>query len=293
VRIVESFLTRRHPGVVYGDPTDTVSSIMPGIGIQGEQWNPGMGAEPLHRSFREFLRKQYNNDIAALNKAWGRENSSQYSHFEQIMLPPVRPAGANEAEVKDWRRFLAAGIGFTYTPVELPEKDPAHRLAYRKFLARRYQRVDRLNQAYQWTAAADKLSSFDKVQLPEVFPGAGQPLTDWVQFVSQVLAIKERAHRFTVLVPMDPAIGTEARQQRLDLVKRIVQIEKPAHTYGEVKPYWALFRVGEARLGLDTVPGLGSRCTALILGKNTLADSYLGAGHPWEVKDRWVLGRDK
>ena len=42
----------------------------------------------------------------------------------------------------------------------------------------------------------------------------------------------------------------------------IVDIEKPAHTDFEVKPYWALFQVGTARLWFDTVIGEGSRYTA-------------------------------
>jgi hypothetical protein len=94
-------------------------------------------------------------------------------------------------------------------------------------------------------------------------------------------------------VPMEPDMDMETRQQRLEQVKRIVEIEKPAHTYFRVKPYWALLRVGSARLGLDTLPGIGSRYTALLLGKNALAQSYLAASHPWDVKDRRVLGRDE
>jgi len=104
--------------------------------------------------------------------------------------------------------------------------------------------------------------------------------------------LAQYAHRFTVLVPMSPDMDIHSREQRLGQVKRIMEIEKPAHTYCEVKPYWALFMVGTARLGLDTLPGEGSRFTGLVLGRHALAESYLSAPHPWEVEDRRIVGRD-
>ncbi len=101
---------------------------------------------------------------------------------------------------------------------------------------------------------------------------------------------EQGAHRFAVSVA---AVGDSvATRQRLDLVSRIVAIAKPAHTNFEVKSFLALFQIGSARLGYDTLLGQGSRFTALMLGDAFLAESYLGAAHPFDVADRFVVGRD-
>lgn len=122
--------------------------------------------------------------------------------------------------------------------------------------------------------------------------GAGRAVGFSVRIVESFLTRSGEPHRFTVLVPMSPGMDIESREQRLEQVKRIMEIEKPAHTYCEVEPYWALFRVGEARLGYETLPGEGSRFTALVLGRHALAESYLSAPHPWDVEDRWLVGRE-
>jgi hypothetical protein len=62
-----------------------------------------------------------------------------------------------------------------------------------------------------------------------------------------------------------------------------------------MKFYWELFRLGQARLGEDTVIDLGGRApqlmTPLTLGRGHLAESYLTARRPTPA-DRQVLGRD-
>ena len=52
-------------------------------------------------------------------------------------------------------------------------------------------------------------------------------------------------------------------------------VERPAHTSYDIRPYWAACRVGEARVGLDTVVGEGSRFVAVVLGRDRLATGYL------------------
>jgi hypothetical protein len=74
-------------------------------------------------------------------------------------------------------------------------------------------------------------------------------------------------------------------------------LEKPAHTIFDVKFFWAYFRVGEARLGADTVLGLGGRDPALmpqaaVIGESYLSQSLVTVGPP-SLPGRILLGRDR
>jgi len=79
-------------------------------------------------------------------------------------------------------------------------------------------------------------------------------------------------------------------ERRLGLARRIVDLEKPAHTVFDVRFYWAFFRVGEARLGLDTQMGSGSRARELIpeaiLGRAYVGSSFVGGAAPPKDRDR-------
>ncbi|MCB8983617.1 MAG: hypothetical protein H6659_07320 [Ardenticatenaceae bacterium] len=94
------------------------------------------------------------------------------------------------------------------------------------------------------------------------------------------------AHWFTVLIPAGLPAAEEA------MVNRIINLEKPAHTAFVLRRYWDGFRIGEARLGIDTTVDESSRFTPFILGRNTLAAGYLGAAHPFNVRERYVSDRD-
>jgi phage tail-like protein len=95
----------------------------------------------------------------------------------------------------------------------------------------------------------------------------------------------ESAHRFTLLVPHNLSADD------LLMVERIVELEKPAHTDFSLKVYYALFRVGEARLGLDTQLGESRYFYPLRLGEGMLPDGYLPALYPFDIQDRYVVGR--
>jgi hypothetical protein len=165
---------------------------------------------------------------------------------------------------------------------------------WQQFLARRYVGILALNLAH----AAD-WKTFDAVAYPSALPENLARLHDWYEFETRVLPTLAAAHRFTVLLPATGAAGNdEDRRRHLALASRLIELEKPAHTVFDVKFYWALFRVGEARLGYDSVPGLGGRDPALRPQPATLGRSYLGEtlvapGEPPSLPGRFITGRDR
>ena len=150
-----------------------------------------------------------------------------------------------------------------------------------------------LNDAYgtNWT-------SFEVVPLPAELPRDLAPLNDWFQFETIVLRMQNTAHRFTVLLPVPASLAfdTDEHQRRLELCRRIVDLEKPAHTVFDARFYWDMFRVGEARLQLDTFIDQGSRAPQLlpnlILGRGFVGESYLAPPALEDANDREILGRD-
>jgi hypothetical protein len=284
VRVVERFRTRGAPGVVLGDPTELLG---PGSTTDITSWTPAQGAQPLHQKWRNFLAAQYGT-IAALNAAW----YSSYPDFSDssLLLPAIQPGGTMGT---DWTQFTQREIGFTYAVVT-----DADEPLYREFLARRYRQASDLNQAYGLTGSA-ALGSFADVptllwsgRLHAAIPASGVALQDWIVFVSLVLPMDRSAHRFTVLVPVTLKDTPDAQYQKQQLVQRIADLEKPAHTQFDVRLYWGMFRVGEARVGLDTVIGASSRAVALVLDRGELAASYLGYVEPWNVRDRLLVGAE-
>lgn len=99
-------------------------------------------------------------------------------------------------------------------------------------------------------------------------------------------AFEDDAHRFSVLAPQNMSPEEEA------MVSRIINLEKPAHTAFELRRFWDAFRIGEIRLGMDTVVGPESRFAPVILGQHYLADGYLVSPHPMDVHERRVIDRD-
>jgi len=258
IRVVERYRTRRVPGVVFGDPT---GAFAPRLVEQETRWQPSQGSEALHASYRERL---------------GLAGGELY--------PVRRPGGAAG---KAWEAFSRSVLGF------VPSATAADAAAWENFLARRYPHLDALGAAYKTQPDA-----FADVSLPSSLPPGGEPLNDWYQFEGLVLAMRGTAHKFTVLLPMRQTDTFDAAAHRgmRELARRIVELEKPAHTTFDIKFYWAMFRLGEVRLGDDTLLDLGSRAPGLmrpmLLGEEHLAESYLAPAHPQNVSERRnVLGR--
>lgn len=105
------------------------------------------------------------------------------------------------------------------------------------------------------------------------------------------------AHLFSVMLPTARTLTELDRQRRVELARRVVALEKPAHTLFDVNFYWALFRVDEARLGEDTLIDMGGRAPDLmppaVIGRSYLAESYVAPGPPQDAVDRQILGRDR
>jgi len=216
---------------------------------------PAAGADERRR-WQCFLKSRYP-DAAELAQSHGWDAEQTAAGFDNIDLPADWPQ--QTALAADWREYCA-----------LPE---ATRLRWRDFLARRWRRIGRLNDAYQsgW-------QGFGLIPLPDHLPATAAAQADWLQFEGQLLRMLATAHRFSVLLPVATVNEDAAQMQyRLGLAKRITELEKPAHTVFDVRFYWSLNRVGAARLGLDTLLDAGSRAKALI-PDTVLGRAYLGAG---------------
>jgi hypothetical protein len=226
--------------------------------------------------WQEFLASRYLN-IEELNSAYDRNDTG----FAEVPLPASRPAAGRQRE--DWDEFIALK-GATSAAI---------RRRWQDFLARRYRSLDGLNQAHRsdWT-------DFSSVSLPGELPAEQAVLKDWFQFEGVVQVMSNNAHRFTALLPLPPQFRQDEGEQRRrrEIAQRIIEWERPAHTVFDVKFYWNLFRVGEVRLGKDTVLDQGSRspqfAQPLILGQSFIGENWLAPSHPQNIHDRQILGRD-
>src|SRR6185295_19266642 len=138
-------------------------------------------------------------------------------------------------------------------------------------------RIRPLNQAH-----GTNWASFGQIALVDADPATVTARADWAQFENQLLPIDRTAHRFSVLLPVTAtdATDSETLKRREELARRIVDLEKPAHTIFDVRFYFAMNRIGEARLGYDTAIGAGSRAPELlppaILGRAYIGESFIG-----------------
>ncbi len=248
IRIIEAFRKRRTPAVVLGDPSELAG---PRLVISESRWNPKHGNDDLHKRYTKFLQQK---------------NSA----VDKTYKFPITPPECTVASEK-WTEFAMSTLGF------IPSAGPKDKELWQDFLRRRYIVITELKDIYKKSYAA-----FSEVELPHDLPADGAPLVDWYQFETMALPMHTYAHRFTVMLPMPKGETpySEEHQKRIELAKRIVDLEKPAHTIFEVKFYWNMFRIGEVRLGYDTALDLNSRIsglmTPMILGQRHIGESYVG-----------------
>jgi phage tail-like protein len=143
-------------------------------------------------------------------------------------------------------------------PAEFDRQDPLQQQAYRSFLAQRYRHIKTFNDSYKLTGD-QAITSFYTILLPESIPLSEPARGDWQHFGAIFFPFSRHAHRFTVSIPR--GIDPSGQLWGLDpgLVERVVRLEKPSHTVAEIRPYWAMWQVGEARLGIDMRLELNSR----------------------------------
>lgn len=230
----------------------------------GERWSPSHGGEALSRRYVEAL------------AARGLDASA-------ARFPLSPPDDLAIATV--WREVARLVLGF------VPDTSLADEGAWHAFLARRHRTVAALSARYGMTVGA-----FEDVSLPVRLPPDGAPLADWYDFAAVVVPRLRAAHRFTVFLPAAPGQDAASLAELSGRARRVVEFEKPAHAAFDVRFYWAMFRVGEARVGVDTTVDLGSLHPDLLrparLGAAFVAESYLAPEPPQDALDRRLLGRD-
>lgn len=281
VRIVEQFAARDVPRASVGDAT---AAGQPTEVPVDSPWRPEDGAEVLHRRFERFLSDRYETE------------SERLENWPEPRFPPLLPSSRSSEGPRrraDWRTFVRRVVEGPYAEIEAaPEEgggsatSDAVTARFRAFLRRRYGRVEDLSSGWP-----DHPGTLEEMDLPGELP-TGDALGDWMDFVGLSLPIERAAHRFRVLVPVEPEEPVDVQRDRLEIARRVARKQKPVHTDVEVLPYWAAFRVGTGRTGLDTVLGAGSRYSDLLVGRDALGDHTVGAAHPEDVTDRRIAGRD-
>ena len=142
---------------------------------------------------------------------------------------------------------------------------------------------------YQLASGLD-WPQFDLIPAPIVLPSGTGALADWALFETRLEPMAAAAHRFSVLLPTTgPLADAGALAQDIALATRVVRLAKPAHTSFDVRQYWALFRLGQARLGLDSLLGQGSRAPELA-PQIVVGAGQVGAGR---VASRAVVPADR
>ncbi len=303
IRIVEAYLTRKVGAAVAGDPESENSSAFRTIKLES-LWSPKEDNDVLLERYARFLGQPMTFkpfDLAPPSDASLQERWRQFCEQHFGFIPSI---GALDRQ--NWQRYLAINSADTELQAAYPsdwstdstvaEKWRAYsaipnatRTRWQDFLARRYRRIAKLNKEYQtaWP-------TFDLVALPDYLPATEAARTDWLQFEKNLLAIVRTAHRFSVLLPVSVVTEDPVMMERqIQLARRIIELEKPAHTVFDVRFYWALNRIGEARLGLDTLLDQGSRAHQLIpdavLGQAYLGASFVGGAKPLTDSDRYLL----
>jgi len=299
IRIVETYLTRRSGATVLGDPQGGGGPLAAG---PGSRWSTAEGNAGLaERIARGLGRAADTAELAAPVPLFPPDGAAAPAWRTAIAAALGFQPSSGEGERQHWRQFQLDRGASPFLP-DLPRDGiPAGhdarwagftalasgpRQLWQAFLAARYRTIEDLNRSHgaHWPA-------FEVVAVPDRLPTTTAAQRDWAQFEGRLLPMAGTAHRFSVLLPVTTLAADAATlAERAALARRIVEIEKPAHTVFDVRFYFAMNRIGEARLGLDTTLGQGSRAPELlplaILGSAYLGESFIGPEGPPDTPDR-------
>ncbi|HEX8380608.1 MAG TPA: phage tail protein, partial [Allosphingosinicella sp.] len=271
IRIVEAYASSAR-GRVFAPPG---AAAGPGLHSLAEDWTPEEGDAGL---WARWPGPSAPGGRFPLVPPAGQEAAWTALAERQFGFVPT----AGRIERERWQAFRTT-IGLAGPPEDLPDAPGdlwrryaalhfGERRAWAGFLRSRYRTAGLMDSAH-----GTSWGNFDLVPLPDHLPATAAATRDWLTFEGQALPIARAAHRFAVLLPrtrVDSDPVEEAR--RLELARRIVGLEKPAHTVFDIRFYWAMNRVGGARVGLDTAIGEGSRAPELVPGA-VLGRAYVGA----------------
>ena len=284
VRILEGFAARP---ALPAWPAGDADGGLPTQDQASASWSPAEGAQGLARRWALATTGMVPAQLpASVDLDPAAHADGDWTAFAAAQIGFVPAAGV--AERARWVAFQRARGNAAPVPgLPAGSVSPAARAAWTavtalasrsrtlwvRWLAEHYRRIARLNAAWH-TAWQD----FGEIPLTDHVPDTTAAIRDWLVFEGQVLAVDASAHRFSVLLPRRSVDqGYDEEQDMLAVASRLVAIEKPAHTTFDVRFYWAMNRIGEARAGIDTHIGQGSRAPELV-PTATIGRAYLGAG---------------
>lgn len=291
IRIVEAFSTSAR-GLTFAKGKN-IRPTGPQSRVLDVAWTPAEGAAGLLARLPEentwstsgrfplFAPVQDAADWAALaQSAFGfvpvlgtaeRAAWAAYQQAKGIKVPSDLPQGQADTDI--WSDFLLLRS--------------RNRDRWQNFLRQRYRSIS----AYRAAHSAE-WADFALIPLPAFLPPTEAAIQDWLIFEGQIYPRENAAHRFSVLIPLTSVnANADDLAAKMALAQRIVAIEKPAHTVFDVRLFWAMNRLGEARLGHDTLLGAGSRAPELIRPA-IIGQAYLGSNFVGGPQGR-VAGRDR
>lgn len=271
VHLAESFLKRPRLGRLPRAQLEA-GALDPAV-----RWDPVFGADSLHVRWATFISNpDVEVDACPVDHPHTGRATVISTREPSAVREDVGPFPASSLTAGDpsrWKEFCAAQLRFE------PSATGADGPRFRRFLERRYG-------ANLTTIWPDLPTASPTAPLFAALPGDGPRLDDWYDFESLILPIVRHAHRFTVVLPTPPRarlLADPGYPERLRaLVRRVVELEKPAHTTFDVVFAEHHFRPGEVQLGRDTLLGEPERggASTFLLDRDVLGEAGLGAVFP-------------